>query len=117
MSENQFEKIEIEKESILEHEHGEKPLDNFEIKDKEDLDKTEEDLSKLFKAEKEDAYNSSSKSSSSVSDQKMQELIELAFTKNINSAIKEARKLGPYTMDEFHDKLIKELRQRNINLN
>jgi hypothetical protein len=115
MPENQFENTNINTESISKLEHREKPLENFEIQDKEHLEKTEQELSQMFNAEKEESYNDATQNTAIV-DSQMQELIEIAFTKNLNTAIKEARKLGPRALDEFHDKIIKELKQKNINL-
>ncbi len=42
-------------------------------------------------------------------------LCDLAFEKGIDSAVEEARKLdSPYLLDEFHDKLVDELREKLI---
>ncbi|MBU1255628.1 hypothetical protein KKH35_02030, partial [Patescibacteria group bacterium] len=42
-------------------------------------------------------------------------LCDLAFEKGIDVAIEEARKLdNPYILDEFHDSLVDELREKLI---
>ena len=42
-------------------------------------------------------------------------LCDLAFEKGIDVAIEEARKLdSPYILDEFHDSLVDELREKLI---
>lgn len=47
------------------------------------------------------------------SEEKINSLIEIAFKKGIEKAVKEARKLNnPYILDEFHDRLVEELKER-----
>lgn len=48
-----------------------------------------------------------------LSEEEINSLIEMAFEDGIEKAIKKARKLNnPYILDEFHDKLLEELKKR-----
>ena len=48
-----------------------------------------------------------------LSEEKINSLIEIAFKEGIEKAVKEVQKLNdPYILDEFHDRLIKELKER-----
>ena len=52
-------------------------------------------------------------SNNNLSEEKINSLIEIAFKEGIEKAIKEVQKLNdPYILDEFHDRLIKELKER-----
>ena len=82
-------------------------------------EKVEEELSFLFKESKDkiiEENRGDDKESSPEINKKIDDLLALAFVKSPEEAIKKASSFNdPFLLDEFHDRLIDELRKRKLN--
>lgn len=93
---------------------------NFEKKDL-GHEKVEEELSFLFKEKRKELSFDNDKAKPIggnivVFEKKVEELLILAFAKSPEEAINKAITYNdPYLLDEFHDRLIEEMRKKNLN--
>ncbi|MDD4358654.1 MAG: hypothetical protein PHY30_02445 [Candidatus Pacebacteria bacterium] len=114
----------FENSEILETSSLNKTLEsqNFEVKENQNHEQVEKELSSLFQNERKRIGDSGAiKEAKAGNDmiafeKRMEDLMIVAFTKNPEEAIKKASSYNnPYLLDEFHDRLIEELRKRNLN--
>ena len=99
-----------------------KELPKKEVIESEDFrnyEKVEEELSFLFKESKDKIIEESPKDNKEGNPQinkKIDDLLALDFVKSPEEAIKKASSFNdPFLLDEFHDRLIDELRKRKLN--
>lgn len=114
----------FENSEILETSSLNKTLEsqNFEVKENQNHEQVEKELSSLFQNERKRIGDSGSMQEAKAGndmiafEKRMEDLMIVAFTKNPEEAIKKASSYNnPYLLDEFHDRLIEELRKRNLN--
>ena len=99
------------------------PKENvFEGEGLKNYEKVEEELSSLFNQKKKEIEETKSTTVLNDGDktiqfeEKIKELLATAFAENIEKAINKASSYNdPFLLDEFHDRLIEELRKKNFN--
>lgn len=91
----------------------------IESEDFRNYEKVEEELSFLFKESKDNMIEESrgdNREDRPQINKKIDDLLALAFVKSPEEAIKKASSFNdPFLLDEFHDRLIEELRKRKLN--